>query len=67
MDEWHDNTTSVRNQIPTSATKSPLEDVIPSSISDNNSYNTKLNNNFHTKKEEENSREDITFVRICCW
>ena len=30
MDEWHGNTASVRNQIPTSATESPLEYVIPS-------------------------------------
>ena len=30
MDEWHDNTTNVHNQIPASTTKSPLEDVIPS-------------------------------------
>jgi hypothetical protein len=30
MDEWHDNTASVRNQIPTSATESNFEDVIPS-------------------------------------
>ena len=29
MDEWHGNTASVRNQIPASATESPLEDVIP--------------------------------------
>ena len=30
MDEWHDNTASVCNQILASATKSTLEDVIPS-------------------------------------
>jgi hypothetical protein len=29
MDEWHDNTASVRSQIPASATKSIFEDIIP--------------------------------------
>jgi hypothetical protein len=30
MDKWHDNTTSVNNQIPASATESKFKDVIPS-------------------------------------
>ena len=30
MDEWHDSTASVRNQIPASVTESTPEDVIPS-------------------------------------
>jgi hypothetical protein len=30
MNEWHGNTVSVHNQIPTSATESNFEDVIPS-------------------------------------
>ena len=32
MDQWHNNTASVHNQILANATKLPLEDILPSTL-----------------------------------
>jgi hypothetical protein len=52
MDQWHGNRTSIQNQIPTRATKSWQEDVVPSTPTPSTQTTTIFAPSTHDKKKK---------------